>query len=337
MASTPRSNGRIGRELEPIPGSGRSSAGSPSWAGLATLAADVTDAPLPPIYVARAPVRILASADGEPVALHDFGGPGPALLLGHGNGLNAGMWAAALPHLVGLGFHCYGLDLRGHGACRPTRVDYDTSRRRFAEDVLAAVDGIGGGPVAYAGHSLSGASGVLAALLRPAAFAALWVYEPVLTPAGAVRSGDDPALLAAATRKRRTEFASVDDAFGRLTSKPPFDRCDPAAVRGYLEIGTRPVDGRVRLTCRAEDEARVFGSVEALDFTRLAGLTVPVTVAYGAAAPPDVPGPGALAPLVAEALDNARLERHEHLTHFGPMEDGAAMARSIATAVTPAG
>ena len=35
----------------------------------------------------------LRDDDGEHAALHDLGGDGPALLLTHGNGLNAGMWA----------------------------------------------------------------------------------------------------------------------------------------------------------------------------------------------------------------------------------------------------
>ncbi len=36
-----------------------------------------------------------------------------------------------------------------------------------------------------------------------------------------------------------------------------------------------------------------------------------------------------LAPLVAEALGNARLETLPGVTHFAPMEDGALVARSI--------
>jgi pimeloyl-ACP methyl ester carboxylesterase len=58
-------------------------------------------------------VRQLRDDDGEHAALHDLGGDGPALLLTHGNGLNAGMWATVVPHLRDT-FHCYGLDFRGH-------------------------------------------------------------------------------------------------------------------------------------------------------------------------------------------------------------------------------
>ncbi len=79
--------------------------------------------------------QLIASADGEPVALHDFGGDGPDLLFGHGNGLNAGMWAAVVPHLVGR-FHCWGIDLRGHGATGPRPATYSVDRNRFADDLM---------------------------------------------------------------------------------------------------------------------------------------------------------------------------------------------------------
>jgi pimeloyl-ACP methyl ester carboxylesterase len=62
-------------------------------------------------------IRQLQDDDGEHAALHDLGGDGPALLLTHGNGLNAGMWATVVPHLRAT-FRCFGLDFRGHGASR---------------------------------------------------------------------------------------------------------------------------------------------------------------------------------------------------------------------------
>ena len=90
-------------------------------------------------------VEILTSADGEHVALHDLGGDGPNLLFGHGNGLNAGMWAAIVPLLADR-FHCYGIDLRGHGRCRPVNADYSVERERFGQDVIACIEALGAEP-----------------------------------------------------------------------------------------------------------------------------------------------------------------------------------------------
>lgn len=277
-------------------------------------------------------VTILASADGEPVALHDFGGLGPPLLLGHGNGLNAGMWAAVVPHLRGQ-VHCYGIDLRGHGACRPGGSGYSVERRSFGEDVLACVDAVGG-PVAYAGHSLGGAAGLFAALARPDAFRALWLFEPVLIPAGFTRP-EGPMHLVEAARRRRMTFDSVDDAVAHLSAKPPFAGLDPVAVRAYVTIGTYPVADGVRLSCEGENEARVFGSGEPLDFDRLDTVTIPAVVAAGAVVDEAHAIPAQLASVVAEALGNARYEPHDDLDHFGPMQAPEGIAASILDHVLP--
>jgi pimeloyl-ACP methyl ester carboxylesterase len=273
-------------------------------------------------------LRLLSSADGEPVALHDFGGNGPSLLLTHGNGLNSGMWAAALPHLTER-FHCFGVDLRGHGAAREVSDGHDVSRERFGEDVLACVDTIGA-PTRLAGHSLGGAAAIHAALIRPQAFAGLWLYEPVLIPLGFDRSSvQGPSKLVELSRRRRMEFDSIDDAVDRFSSKPPFFGCDSFAVRGYLEIGSYPVEGGIRLACTGENEARVFDSGSEFDFGRLAAIEVPVVIASGGNADEANDLPPKMAPQIAEALGNAVWEEHQWLSHFGPMEAPRTIANSI--------
>ena len=277
--------------------------------------------------------QLIASADGEPVALHDFGGDGPAILFGHGNGLNAGMWAAVVPHLRGR-FHCYGIDLRGHGAAGNRDTSYSVDRNRFADDVMACIQAVGA-PACYAGHSLGGAAAVFAAIRRPELFRGLWLFEPVVVPTGVFDERPKPTFLIEASRRRRMDFDSLDDAVARLGSKPPFNGCDPVAVRAYLEIGTFPTDGGVRLACSGENEARVFGSGEEVDFARLAAITVPTVVVSGGSADEANALPPQLAPLVAQAIPGARHEHHPGLSHFGPMEDGVAMAASLTAFYLP--
>jgi pimeloyl-ACP methyl ester carboxylesterase len=271
---------------------------------------------------------LLESSEGEHAALHDFGGDGPPLLLSHGNGLNSGMWRAVVPYLAGR-YHCYGLDLRGHGACRPVDPCYSVERDRFADDVFAAIDALGGGPIYYAAHSLGGASAVFAALRQPEAFVGLWLFEPVVVPTTFdLNSG--PSFLIEAARRRRMEFESVDSALENFMDKPPFMSCEIDAVRGYVEMGTRPLQsGGVRLSCEGEDEARVFESGQPMDFGRLAVITCPTVVASGENTGGPHSIPAAVAPLIAEALPKAVLEEHVGLTHFGPMENAAVIAASI--------
>ena len=283
---------------------------------------------MPDTTFAHDEVEILLSSDGEPVALHDFGGdgPGPPLLLCHGNGLNAGMWAGALPWLSER-FHCFGLDLRGHGRSRPTRKDYSVDRESFAADIATAVDAIGA-PIRFAAHSLGAASATVAAMADSSPFVGLWLFEPVLVP-DTIERGEEPSFLIEMSRRRRMDFDSVDDAFARFRSKPPFSLCDERAVRGYVEVGTHETGTGVRLSCRGEDEARVFGRAASFDFARLAAVDVPVLVVSGAAVNEANALPPQLAPLVAEAIPGARWAEFEGVTHFGPMEDPERMARSI--------
>lgn len=239
------------------------------------------------------------------------------------------MWFGCLPFLTPH-FRCYGLDLRGHGRSRPTVADYSVDRDRFAEDVMAVVEELGGQPIRYAAHSLGGAAAAFAGVRRPEIFHSLWLFEPVVVPEDFTREGG-PSFLIEAARKRRMEFDSVDAAYENFMAKPPYATCDPAAVRGYVELGTRAVgdDGRVRLSCEGEDEARVFEGGQPLDFALLAALDCPTIVASGENTGGPHAIPAAVAPLIAEALPNAQLEEHAGLSHFGPMEAPELMAQSI--------
>ncbi len=273
-------------------------------------------------------VTLLPSVDGELVALHDLGGDGPGapLLLSHGNGLNVGMWAAALPMLRER-FRCFGLDLRGHGRSRPSGPGYSVARSDMAGDVATAVAAIGE-PVRFAGHSLGAASAVAAAVEDVDRFVGLWLFEPVIAPMD-LDLGDGPARLIEISRRRRMDFESVDDAIERFSSKPPYAGCHPAAVRGYVEVGTVPTADGVRLSCSGEDEARGFAERERYDLARFVVIDRPTVVAAGARPDELNAAPRRLASYVADAIPGARLATFDGMSHFGPMEQPAVAARSI--------
>ncbi len=271
--------------------------------------------------------RQLRDDDGEHAALHDLGGEGPPLLLTHGNGLNAGMWATVVPELRAT-FHCFGLDFRGHGASRQVHPRIPVERHWFIAEVLAAVDAMGGGPVLAAGHSLGAAMLLRAEQQHPGTLTACWAFEPVLVP-DTWDARPPPSHLIEAARRRRLVFASVQEAVDRLSSKPPFSRCDPAAVRAYVEEGSAPQpDGTVKLTCSGETEASIYQG-EQLDFSQFATVTCPVVVVAGGAVAANNDLPPLVAPLVADALGDGRFEVLPGVTHFAPMEDGPLVARSI--------
>lgn len=288
--------------------------------------------------------RRIASSDGLHVALHDLGGEGPPALLAHATGFHGRVWEPLASHLHSR--HCWAPDLRGHGDS-VTPPGHSFAWAGFADDVLACVDALAaaGSDVSGLvgiGHSKGGAALLLAEQRRPGTFTALWCYEPVTFPpdlfVGGVADGDENPLAAGARLRRRT-FASFDAAYANFAAKPPMNVFDPAALRAYVDGGFRRTDtDEVELKCRPEDESLVYQMASGSHaFEHLGEVTCPVRVVRGQV---DPYGPASIAARVADALPAGRLEAHDELGHFGPLEAPSQMAASIEAflatdAVTP--
>ena len=82
----------------------------------------------------------------------------------------------------------------------------------------------------------------------------------------------------------------------------------------------------MHLACRPEDESQVFRGGGAHDaFARLGEVACPVLVVTGG----EAFGPAAFASAIAEGLPRGRLEPHDHLGHFGPLEAPGELAASV--------
>jgi pimeloyl-ACP methyl ester carboxylesterase len=279
--------------------------------------------------------RTVDGTDEVRLALYDLGGSGPDGLLVHATGFCAGVWGPMAAHLPDLRLGA--LDVRGHGR---SAVDGQWLERvgmdwhGTARDVLSAVEGLGLDRPFGIGHSMGGASLLLAEQQRPGTFSGLWLFEPIVFPpelVTATQEGRGPSLAEGA-RRRRDRFPSADDALVNYAHKPPLDALAPAALEAYVRHGfSEQADGSVVLRCRPEVEAATFemgGRHDAWD--HLPRVRCPVTVVRGRA---DGPGPAVLAPAIAERVPHGRLEEHPELGHFGPMEDPAAMATSVRAAL----
>lgn len=273
--------------------------------------------------------RTVHSTDAVTVAVHDFGGDGPDLLLAHATGFHGRVWAPVVEHLRSR-FRCIAFDERGHGDSG-RRPDGDFSWHGFALDALAVIDGLGLDRPYAAGHSCGGALLLLAEQRRPNTFGALWCYEPIVFPLPSPTPPNPDNPLAVAARRRRSSFPSFDEAFAAYAAKPFFAAVDPAALRAYVDHGFRAGgDGQVHLKCRPDDEAATFTMGTAHDaFQRLADVRCPVTVACGGRSD-SIPPP--VAEAIAGRLPRGRTEVFPDLGHLGPMEDPAAVAAAIASA-----
>jgi pimeloyl-ACP methyl ester carboxylesterase len=274
--------------------------------------------------------RELSSADGTRIATYDLGGEGDDLLFVHATGFCAGVWTPMMQRLEG---RHVALDVRGHG--RSAVPEAGMAWQGTAADVLATVDAYGLRGAIGIGHSMGGASLVLAEQARPGTFRALWIFEPIIFPTGGPQPTDDDNPLVAGARRRRASFPSAQAAYDNFAAKPPFDALAPEALAAYVRDGFElQEDGSVELRCRPEVEAQTYAMGPRHDaFDHLGELGCAVTVVRGAA---DQVGPAALAPAIAAGIPAGRLEDHPDLGHFGPLESPTTMAASVRVAVTAA-
>jgi pimeloyl-ACP methyl ester carboxylesterase len=272
------------------------------------------------------PSGFALASDGVSVAFYDLGGTGPSLLLAHATGFCAGTLVPLARSLVDR-FRCVALDLRGHGASvRPASGNFDW--HGFALDVLAVVEEADLESPAAFGHSCGGAAILLAEEHRPGTFQSLYCFEPIVFPTDEPRppSTDNPLSLGAS--RRRSSFASRQEALSNFTGKPPFDRFRPDVLAAYVDNGfSAGPDGRVHLRCRREDEAQIYShSVSHDAYAHMNDLRCGVALACGELT--DSIGPEWLGRF------SARIELSTTVVlpdtgHFAPFEDPDAVATSV--------
>lgn len=269
--------------------------------------------------------RFVPSTNGVEAAVHDLGGDGPLLVFVHATGFHGRCYLPVAEALHDR-FHCFGVDLRGHGDAR-TPEGLPMVWTGMGDDLGAAIRAVAGDePVYGVGHSMGGAAIVLAEVANPSTFRSTWLFEPILPPSSmAMPEGENG--LAGSARRRREVFESLDAAFERYASRPPFSMVDPVALRAYVDYGFEPLDdGTVRLKCRGATEADVFENSKNGGFERLAEFAPPTAVVMSG----DGGFPAQLASEVARLMPDGELVAFDDLTHFGPFQDPPRMADAIA-------
>ncbi len=285
--------------------------------------------------------ELIASTDGVRVALHDLGGApsAPSLLVAHANGFHSHCYTPMVAAGLAEQYHVIGVDLRGHGdATLPAQPI--TGWWGFGDDAGAAAARLGR-PLLGFGHSLGGASLLMAELANPGTFSMLYLYEPIVPPPGGFDlppglasngdgAGDNP--MAAGAARRRQSFASFEEAIANYAAKPPLSIFTPEALDAYVNHGfALQDDGTVTLKCHRDTEAAIFRSAGHGVFDRLDEIRCAVVVAAGEDAGF---GPSRFAAPVTQRLALGRLERFDDLGHFGPMEAPARIAAAVLAAFT---
>ena len=277
---------------------------------------------------------LISSVDGVTIAMHDFGGTGSPVLLSHATGFHAHCWEP-VAHSLNSQHHVVGLDHRGYGDAEtvdPATMTWD----QYGLDALAAARHLyaqHNEPIVGIGHSMGGASLLMAAHGEPHLFKALFVFEPIVFPPPDPDAGERPeSPLPAGARKRRSRFPTFEAAIENFAAKPPMAAFNAVAREAYVRHGFKPTtDGDIELKCLPEHEARTYetgGSSGAWD--SLPSITTPVWVLSGAIAPFQ---PSTFAITVAEKIPASTYVRWDEVGHFGPLEKPELISQYVATVI----
>ena len=258
-----------------------------------------------------APQRLNVPIDnrwgGGEMAVLDFGDPGRPvdLIFAHANGFNAYAYRTLLQPLSGA-LRIWAPDLRGHGRSRlPAQPQGRRSWKDHRDDLIALLDAVDGPPVALAGHSIGGTSGLLAAAERPTRVSRLLLLDPVIWRREVVLAMNLPLLgrlaernpIVAGTRKRRALFDGREQALAAYRGRGAFKGWSDMMLADYLVDGLIETDRGFELACAPAWEAsnyaaqahnpwralrRFSGSVRILKAESGSLCAVPTTKAGGA-------------------------------------------------------
>lgn len=220
----------------------------------------------------------VAGGNGARLALYRIKSKatGPVLLVGHATGMAAGSYLPLLK-MLGEDLRVYAFDARGHGGsdCGPG-LDAETAVATVTLDALAldlrAVAAAvrrdsGADSLFYAAHSISGVAALhLGTAHGHVPWRDLILFEPpvMVGPEHPLHdfAVDDTTNRAAATARRRADWASRETFRERLGSRGVFARFRPDMLTAHVNATLRPTtDGGFRLACDPAIECAFFLSV----------------------------------------------------------------------------
>lgn len=258
------------------------------------------------------------------IAVWDWEGDDPPILLVHAAGLHGRCWDQVI---AALSSHrrVITVDCRGHGHSDVPAPPYNWSV--LAADLVEVLHEMALHGIIGVGHSMGGHLVARAAAAVPAHFDRLLLLDPAIVP---------PELLqlieAARDRippvRRRSRWASPEEMAAHLATRDAFSRWDQRALDDYCRFGLRPAtngDG-FELACPPSVETAIYiGQAEPDIYDCVRSIEMPVTVVRCRERPE-----GALIsdfsysptwPDLVRALPRATEQHMSEARHFFPMED----------------
>ena len=269
--------------------------------------------------------------NGLDIAVFEWGTPRtdqPSIFFVHATGFHARIWDQTITHLPD--FHCFALDLRGHGRSSAAPPPYFWNF--FAEDVVELGKALGLSGAIGVGHSIGGHAVTLAAARQPTLFSHLLLIDPVIFPREFYGGVADLNHFSA---RRRNQWNSPDEMFDRFKDRPPFNSWNPAVLRDYVDYALLPdpASDSFVLACSPEFEAASYNYGTATNiYPEIATIDIPVTILRAHRSSDDFAmnmTDSPTAPDLAAQFPNATDAYLPDHSHFIPMEAPELVADTI--------
>lgn len=267
--------------------------------------------------------------NGPRLAVWEWPGDGPPVLLAHATGFHGRVWDEVARRMPGR--RLLAIEFRGHGRSDKSEPPYRWPG--FGEDVLAVAAELHLRSALGVGHSMGGHALVWAAAQQPDVFSALLAIDPVIFPPEYYTA---PPPDASFIEHRRAVWNSPEEMFERFHERPPFAGWNPAVLRDYCRFGLLPEGGHYTLACPPRIETSIYAegnAPEANLYPLIPRIRIPVTVLRADARP--APGVFDLSasptwPRLAERFACGHDRLLAGRNHYIPMESPELVAAEIA-------
>ncbi|EPG68254.1 alpha/beta fold hydrolase [Leptospira wolffii] len=238
------------------------------------------------------------------------------ILIAHANGFSAACYSYLIRRLSPEN-RVLALDFCGHGESEPS-LDWK-NWFFFRDQILTLIEKENLKDVVGIGHSLGGASLLLASYQKPNLFRKIFVMDPVVLNFPVILATffiGNP--LAKGALKRRREFKDLNIVRKAYRKSPTFARWAEEPFEDYLSSCLKEENGKLVLCCPPELEAKIFNSVHwksLLQYGRISSevhITIPKDY--------EVCSPKA-ARRIVKGNPNSSLEIWPGTNHFFPFEE----------------
>lgn len=217
-------------------------------------------------YEPRARRFSLPARGGEMAALEFGDAERPIdIVFCNANGFNARTYRTILSPLAA-NLRVLAIDMRGHGASTlPTATEGRLNWHDFRDDLIALLEHLDGPPAVLSGHSMGGATALLAEAKAPHRVSRLVLFDPVIMSKDMVRAPGAPQItespMVQGALRRRAVFGDRAAAMAAYKGRGAFRTWTDAQLADYVAAGFHDRDdGQVELACPPQWEASNYAN-----------------------------------------------------------------------------